>query len=404
MNPGSGHGHEQDGEDYDAIVVGARAAGAATAMLLARRGWRVLALDRTQRGRDTLSTHALMKGGVLQLHRWGLLDAVKAAGTPPIRTTTFHYGDESVTVPMKPVAGIDSLFAPRRTVLDPILADAAASAGAEVRFGTTVTALLRAGDGRVRGVEARGEAGTTSELRASLVIGADGAKSFVARSVGAAVTHRAAYAGSVVYAYFDAEDGAFDGYEWCYRPGASAGVIPTNGGVLAWVGLPPHRFDREVRRNVEAAFWRRLESTAPDVRDRLGALARTSHFHSTRGWPGYLRRCAGPGWALVGDASHFKDPLSAHGLTDALRDAELLARAAHVGFDDASEMVAAMTRYERERDLLSLPLLAVSDTLASYRWTMEEVRVHLRAMSDAMRDEVRMMVDFDESGSTESAA
>jgi 2-polyprenyl-6-methoxyphenol hydroxylase-like FAD-dependent oxidoreductase len=98
--------------------------------------------------------------------------------------------------------------------------------------------------------------------------------------------------------------------------------------VLIWVGLPPDRFDRKVRRNVEPAFWELIGAAAPEVRDRLRALPRTSRFRSTRGWPGYLRRCAGPGWALVGDASHFKDPIAAHGLTDAMRDAELLALAA----------------------------------------------------------------------------
>jgi 2-polyprenyl-6-methoxyphenol hydroxylase-like FAD-dependent oxidoreductase len=215
------HRFQRDGHDYDVIVVGARAAGAATAMLLARLGWRVLALERTQRGTDTLSTHALMRGGVLQLHRWGLLDAVKAAATPPIRTTTFHYGDESVRLSMKPSAGIDALFAPRRTVVDPILVDAAIEAGAEVRFGVTVSALRRAWDGRVVGVKTRDAEGTTSDLRASLVVGADGARSFVARSVGAAVTHRAVHTSSVVYAYFgdEGEDArSFEGYEWCYPP------------------------------------------------------------------------------------------------------------------------------------------------------------------------------------------
>jgi 2-polyprenyl-6-methoxyphenol hydroxylase-like FAD-dependent oxidoreductase len=187
-------------------------------------------------------------------------------------------------------------------------------------------------------------------------------------------------------------------------PGAAAGVIPTNGGVLAWVGVPPPRFDREVRRDVEAAFGRLIHAAGPEVRDRLAALPRTSRFHSTRGWPGYLRQCAGPGWALVGDASHFKDPITAHGLTDAWRDAELLARAAHTGLTEPSRrdaaMVAAMANYRRRRDELSLPLLNVGDTLASFRWTMAEVRDHLRAMSDVMRDELQIILDFDEPGST----
>ena len=122
---------------YDAIVVGARVAGAATAMLLARRGLRVLMVDRRRPGSDTLSTHALMRGGVLQLSRWGLLDRVIAAGTPAVTQTVLHYGDTSETVAIRPKAGVPSLFAPRRTVLDPILVDAAEEEGVDVRYGVT---------------------------------------------------------------------------------------------------------------------------------------------------------------------------------------------------------------------------------------------------------------------------
>src|SRR4051812_44103940 len=105
-------------EAYDVLVVGARCAGAATAMLMARKGLRVLVIDRSGYGADTISTHALMRGGVLQLHRWGVLPRLLEAGTPPVRTTTFHYGDESVSVAMKPSHGVDALYAPRRTLLD----------------------------------------------------------------------------------------------------------------------------------------------------------------------------------------------------------------------------------------------------------------------------------------------
>src|SRR5262245_11924768 len=102
-------------ERYDAIVVGARCAGAATAMLLARRGLKVLVFDRDRRGADTLSTLAIMRAGVLQLHRWGLLDEVRASGAQAIRSTSFVYGDEAITVPIKPRDGVDALYAPRRT-------------------------------------------------------------------------------------------------------------------------------------------------------------------------------------------------------------------------------------------------------------------------------------------------
>ena len=139
---------------WDVIVVGARVAGSATAMLLARAGLRVLVVDRARRGSDTMSTHALMRGGTLQLQRWGVLDAVIAAGTPPVRRTVFHYGDEAVPVTLRPASGVAALYAPRRTILDSLLADEAARAGATVTFGTTVTGLVREQD-RIAGVVLR---------------------------------------------------------------------------------------------------------------------------------------------------------------------------------------------------------------------------------------------------------
>ena len=167
--------------DYDVVVVGGRVAGASTAMLLARAGARVALLDRSSYGSDTVSTHGLMRGGVLQLSRWGLLDEVAAAGTPPIRQTLFEYADGgSDRVTIRASAGVDALYAPRRLVLDRILVDAAADAGADVAHETTVTALLRDDDGRVRGVRAQDRRGRTSELRGAITVGADGIRSTVA--------------------------------------------------------------------------------------------------------------------------------------------------------------------------------------------------------------------------------
>src|SRR6516162_8277190 len=137
---------------FDAVIIGARCAGAATALLLARSGAKVLLVDRQAYGSDTMSTHALMRCAVVQLNRWGLIPSIAAAGTPAIRSTTFHYGDEAVRVDIKPEHGVDCLFAPRRTVLDSLLVDAVLEAGAEIRHGAALSKLqFAASDGRVIG-------------------------------------------------------------------------------------------------------------------------------------------------------------------------------------------------------------------------------------------------------------
>ena len=158
-------------EAYDALVVGARCAGAATAMLMARQGMRVLVIDRGGYGTDSISTHALMRGGVLQLHRWGILPRLQEAGTPPVRETTFHYGDEATTVVIKPSNGVGALYAPRRTLLDRTLVDAARDAGATVRHGQTLIGLTHRSDGRVCGATVRDADGNAMRVAADLVPG-----------------------------------------------------------------------------------------------------------------------------------------------------------------------------------------------------------------------------------------
>src|SRR5690349_11037846 len=186
---------------HDVVIVGARCAGAATAMLLARRGLKVLAIDRGIYGADTLSTHAMMRGGVLQLSRWGLLPRVIAAGTPAVRRTSFHYGAEEITIALKPGDGVDALYAPRRTVLDALLVDAACEAGAEVRYGETVIGLLREGE-RVAGIATLDAEGRPRAIHADLVIGADGIGSAVAREAEAAVLRQARHATATVFGYW----------------------------------------------------------------------------------------------------------------------------------------------------------------------------------------------------------
>ncbi len=306
---------------HDVVIVGARAAGAATALLLARAGLDVLVVDQSRYGADTLSTHALMRPGVVLLHRWGLLDAVVAAGTPAVRTTTFRYATDEVTVPIKPAHGVDALYAPRRTVLDPILVDAARAAGATFRYGVTVTDVHRDQNGRVDGIVGRDQRGSVA-WQAAWVVGADGIRSRVAAAVGAPTEVQGTGAIAFSYGYWTGL--ARDGYEWIFRPDACAGVIPTNDGrSCVFAGASPAR----IGRGGLDTFHEVVRAASPALAERLADAIGPAGVRTFGGLPGYLRRPYGRGWALVGDAGYWKDPISAHGLTDALRDAELLARA-----------------------------------------------------------------------------
>jgi 2-polyprenyl-6-methoxyphenol hydroxylase-like FAD-dependent oxidoreductase len=370
-------------DQYDVVVVGARVAGAATAHLLARLGLDVLLVDRSRYGADTLSTHALMRAGVLQLSRWGLLDQVVAAGTPPIRRTTFRYAGEVIPIDVRPTTGVDALYAPRRTVLDPILVDAAAAAGAEVHFGATVTALLRGRDDEVTGIIGHAGSGDPFAVRARLVIGADGIRSTVAGLVRAREERTGSSVSAVTYGYWQGLE--LDGYEWNFRPAAASGVIPTNDGAAnVFVAAPPARIDR----GGPQTFHRLLTESSPELAARVAAAEPISSLRTFTGRPGHLRRSWGPGWALVGDAGSFKDPLSAHGITDALRDAELLARATVDVVAGGAVERDALAAYQARRDELTVDLFDVVDVIAGHRWNDDEIGSLLLGLNVAMSAEV----------------
>ena len=200
--------HAPADSQHDVVVVGARCAGSATARLLAARGYDVAVLERALLPSDTLSTHAIARGGVVQLSRWGLLDRVLATGAPPIRQVTFAVGGEERTRPVKQRAGVDLLVAPRRTALDGLLATAAAEAGADVRTGTSVTGLVRDDAGRVGGVRIRTRDGGVGTLRSRFVVGADGLRSGTARWVGARTRASFRREVSTFYTYVDDVRGA----------------------------------------------------------------------------------------------------------------------------------------------------------------------------------------------------
>jgi 2-polyprenyl-6-methoxyphenol hydroxylase-like FAD-dependent oxidoreductase len=372
---------------YDVVVVGGRVAGASTAMLLARAGARVAVVERGTPDRDTVSTHALMRAGVLQLTRWGVLDRVIAAGTPPIRHSEFGYPDgERVPVSIRNGHGVEALYAPRRTVLDRILLDRAEESGVDVYLRTDVVGLTRNADGRVTGAAIRGPSGDT-ELRADLVVGADGLRSTVASEVGAPTLHRGRNASAVLYRYVRGLD--VTGYEWLYADRAAAGYIPTNDeATCVFVSTTPDRMRGLRRAGREAAYNTLLTETAPDLGELVRSATDRSRMRGWRGAVGHVRQPWGPGWALVGDAGYYKDPITAHGITDALRDADLLAHAVIQTTTGGAHARRAMAEYQQTRDRLSRSLWEATDEVAGYAWDAARARTVLRAVSASMSDEV----------------
>jgi 2-polyprenyl-6-methoxyphenol hydroxylase-like FAD-dependent oxidoreductase len=310
---------------HDVVVVGARAAGSATALLLARLGHDVGVVERAELPSDTVSTHVLSRTGVVSLDRWGLLDAVIASGAPPIRAVTFHTEDGCTTFRVKDKSGVDCLVAPRRYILDTLLANAARDAGARVHMGVSVHEVIRGPGGRAAGVRGRDLRGAPVEIRARFIVGADGLGSTVAQSVGAPIVVDRGAGGATQYAYFSGLP--WPEIEFFTRPGSYAGVFPTHHGEAAiWV-CTPSAVARAARRTTtpEAAYANLLARAAPTLVTQLRHAQRTSKVRGMLSAPNQIRRAVGPGWALVGDAACHRDPITGHGLSDAYRDAELLA-------------------------------------------------------------------------------
>ncbi len=369
---------------YDAIVVGARAAGAATAMLLARRGLSVLAIDRGEYGTDTRSTNLIAGAGVLQLSRWGLLDTIREAGTPVARRVVYHYGDERVNIDITPRGDVDGLYAPRRSLLDRTLVDAARDAGADVRHGVSMVSVTRSTSGRVNGVELDID-GIRRRVGARWVIGADGIRSRVALQVGAELYRQEASGAGNVYTYYEGlPDDTIVNY---HRVGSAAGIIPTNrGGACVWAGTSRGWFERVTRADVPNEYAAQIERF-PELAEQLSRARRVDGFRVFPGTAGFLRQAWGDGWALVGDAAYFKDPVSAHGITDALISAELLANAVTDTETRGVDSGEAFDHYERLRDRLASSMMPPVAEVAAFTSQLPDVKRAFQAMNRAMREE-----------------
>jgi len=345
---------------YDAIVVGARCAGSPTGMLLARKGYRVLVVDRATFPSDTISTHLVHPPGVAALRRWGLLDRLLTSGCPPIDTYSFDFGP--FTISGAPGHEEEPLsYGPRRTVLDHLLVNAASYAGVEVREGFSVDEVI-VEDGRVTGIRGHGEGGRNVTEHARIVVGADGRNSLVARAVKPDQYHEKPQLMSGYYTYWSGlpMDGRFETY---IRPDRAFAAWPTNDDLTLVVGGWPYTEFEANKRDIEGNYLKMME-LVPSFADRLSSATREARIVGTA-VPNFFREPYGPGWALVGDAGYNKDFITAQGIHDAFRDAELCAEALDATFSEARTFEAAMAHYQSTRDQQVLPMYEFTTQLAT---------------------------------------
>ena len=347
---------------YDAIIVGARCGGSSTAMLLARRGFKVLLLDRATFPSDTISTHILWPHGAEILARWGLRERLAATGVPAIcRRMTFDVGPFALRGTIPDANDGMGGFCPRRTVLDSLLVNAAAASGVAVREAFTVDELLVT-DNAVTGVRGHQTRGKPVEERARVVIGADGVNSFVARAVQAPEYDVRPVAACAYYSYFSGvpqED-----IELYVRENCAFGGAPTNDGLhLVMVNWPASDFP-EVRADIEGHIWRALEK-APDFLARVRQGAREDKWYGTAGVPGYFRKPYGSGWALVGDAGYNRDPITAQGISDAFIDAAALSEALSTWLSGHGTFEGLMEAHEAARNERVRPMYEFTSQLAT---------------------------------------
>jgi 2-polyprenyl-6-methoxyphenol hydroxylase-like FAD-dependent oxidoreductase len=276
--------------EYDAIIVGARCAGAPTAMLLARKGYRVLLVDRATFPSDTISTHIIHPPGISALQRWGLLDRLASTGCPPMAGYSFDFGPIKITGSLRPDDGVATAYCPRRTVLDYLLVEAAVAAGTELRERFTADEVLIE-DGRVTGLRGHTAGGATITERARVVVGADGRHSLVAKAVQAPRYHQRPPIAAGYYAYWSGLPA--EGFQGYIRPPRAIGVAPTNDGLtMVTINWPRTEFEAN-RRDVEGTFARAF-GLVPELAGRLRAATRETRIVGTGDLPNFFRKPYGP--------------------------------------------------------------------------------------------------------------
>lgn len=361
---------------YDVIVVGARVAGSSTAMLSARSGLRVLVVDRAMFPSDTTSTHQVQLPGGAALRRWGLLEAVEGAGTPPARHVRFDTPSAVLDGHFPAFDGVDAVYSPRRTLLDSMLLDAARAAGAEVRENFTVDEILM-DDHRVTGIVGREGNGPQVTERARMVVGADGKHSIVAKAVGAPVRREQEPLTVAAYTYWSGLPVA--GGEIYQRDRRAVGLWPTNDGLtMSFCSWPIDEFET-FRADIEGNLLATLDLAG--LGERVHAAERVERIRTTPDVPNVIRTAYGPGWALVGDAGLVMDPVTGQGIGHALQDAELLSEAIRAGFAGERPLDDELAGYQAARDRGRIPMWEFTVELASFAPPKPEERVLFEALA-----------------------
>jgi 2-polyprenyl-6-methoxyphenol hydroxylase-like FAD-dependent oxidoreductase len=372
---------------FDVIVVGARCAGSPTAMLLAQRGHRVLLVDKARFPSDTMSTHFVHPPGVAALRRWGLRERLEATGCPRVGTYSFDFGPVTISGSPRPLDGIDYGYCPRRTILDQLLVEAAVAAGVELREAFTVDEVV-VSDGTVAGIRGHAQAGGPVTERAAVVVGADGRHSVVVKAVQPESYNERPSRLAMYYAYWSGLPA--EGFDTTVRAEHRRGwaALPTHDELtVVPFGWPVEEFHAN-RGDIERCFLDAV-AHAPAFADRVHAARRESKFIGSADLPGYYRTPFGPGWALVGDAGYHKNPITAMGINDAFRDAELAAGAIDDALTGRRPYDEGMAAYQQTRDRESGPVYAFTDDFAHLQPPPPELQQLIGAMhgnQEAMDD------------------
>ncbi len=347
-------------------------------MLLARKGYRVLLLDKASFPSDTMSTHLVHPPGVAALERWGLLERLEATGCPPVEAYSFDFGPLTISGSPRPIDGVARAYCPRRTVLDRLLVEAAVEAGVELREGFTVDDLL-ATEGTVTGIRGRARGPAVTE-NARVVIGADGRHSLVSKVVKPEQYDERRSHLAMYYAYWSGLP--VEGFETTIRAENRRGwaAAPTHDELTVLpFGWPVEEFHAN-RKDIEGSFLATMQ-LSPQFAGRVGAAKRESKFYGTAELPGYFRKPFGPGWALLGDAGYHKNPITAMGINDAFRDAELVAGALDDAFSGRRPYEDAMGDYQQARDAAARPVYEFTDDFAQLQPPPPEMQQLLGAMA-----------------------